>query len=392
MERGAPARAGARRRSARREGRVETVERPAPQDHLQRLRVRHRLPRAPRARVHALRPARDRARQAEAPAGHLPELPRQQRRGVPEGRAGERRPGVDRGPAPLRARAGPALRRLGEGQPDDLRRGDPARVAPGDVPGLPRPQDDGPARDAPGVHRGDRGPGPVGRAGGPPAEHREVAQGRPQTRVQPQRTGQPPGDADHGLRPVPRRVPLQGRPEASHVPVEERPEGRADGGVLRRDRVHRLDAQGLGGAGDQGPTPGVRALEPGDPRALRGVVRRLPHALQARRGDEVHRPPGAVADGAREPVVPGVPQLQRDRDRLPRRPDPGEDQGDARPGGDRAGRTDRVDQGRRRRGRDRRAAAPGADAAAQGAVAGGPDQRRELDGLPRPGRSAQDPQ
>ena len=61
-------------------------------------------------------------------------------------------------------------------------------------------------------------------------------------------------------------------------PVGERPEGRADPGLLRRDQVPRLDAQGHRRAGAEGPASGVRAVEPGHSRPRRRDVRRLPHA------------------------------------------------------------------------------------------------------------------
>ena len=53
------------RGAARREGGA----RPVAQAHVRRLRVRHRLPRPPRPRLHARRPGADRARDEEAAAG-----------------------------------------------------------------------------------------------------------------------------------------------------------------------------------------------------------------------------------------------------------------------------------------------------------------------------------
>ena len=72
------------------------------------------------------------------------------------------------------------------------------------------PADDGAARHAAGVPRGHpRAQGVAGRA-----------------RLRRQRAGDAPGDAQLRLRPVPRRVLLQGRREAAHVPVGQGPHGR----------------------------------------------------------------------------------------------------------------------------------------------------------------------
>ncbi len=67
-------------------------------------------------------------------------------------------------------------------------------------------------------------------------------------------------------------------------PVGEGPQGRADPGLLRRDRLPRLDPQGHRRAAAQGPASGVRAVEPGHARALRRHLLRLPHAEDQYKG------------------------------------------------------------------------------------------------------------
>ena len=57
--------------------------------------------------------------------------------------------------------------------------------------------------------------------------------------------------------------------------------------------VLRLQTQGDRRADSQGATPGVRAVEPGDPCAQRGRLRRLPHAVHARWRHQGFGPLGA---------------------------------------------------------------------------------------------------
>ena len=97
-------------------------------------------------------------------------------------------------------------------QQDAVLRGEAALQAPGRLHRLPRLADDGAARDPPRVHRGH--PRVQGLAG-----RREL---------RPEHDGDAPGDARVRLRPVPRRVLLQGPGEAAHVPVVEGPEGGPD--------------------------------------------------------------------------------------------------------------------------------------------------------------------
>ena len=77
-------------------------------------------------------------------------------------------------------------------------------------------------------------------------------------------------------------------------------EGGRDRGVLRRrgelrgrEAVQGLGARRVGRAGAEGAASGVRAVEPGHPRAERGGVRGLPHALHPRGGAQGERPLGA---------------------------------------------------------------------------------------------------
>ncbi len=63
----------------------------------------------------------------------------------------------------------------------------------------------------------------------------KAKQGHRRLRPEPRR--HPPGDALVRLRPVPRRVLLQGRRQGRHVSVGQRPQGRGDRGVLRQARA-----------------------------------------------------------------------------------------------------------------------------------------------------------
>ena len=94
---------------------------------------------------------------------------------------------------------------------------------------------------------------------------------------------QPPGVAVDGLRPMPRRVLLQGRRQAAHLSVAQRSEGRADRKVLRRRRLEGLCTQGKRRAGAQGAASGVRNVVARHSRPQRRGLCRLPHALRARR-------------------------------------------------------------------------------------------------------------
>jgi hypothetical protein len=94
------------------------------------------------------------------------------------------------------------------------------------------------------------------------------------------------------VRPVPRRVLLQGPREAPRLSLGEGSQDRADHRVLRRDRLPRLDAQGHRRARAQGAASRVRDVEPGFARTRRGHLRRLPHAVDL---PVVHRSTGCAA-------------------------------------------------------------------------------------------------
>ena len=61
---------------------------------------------------------------------------------------------------------------------------------------------------------------------------------------------------------------FKGAGEAAHLSVVQGPEGRADRGLLRRDRLQGLDPRRHRRAGAQGAAPRVRDVEPGHPRPL----------------------------------------------------------------------------------------------------------------------------
>ena len=97
----------------------------------------------------------------------------------------------------------------------------------------------------------------------------------------------------------------------------------ADRAPLRQPAGEGPALQGLGPrrdrhGGPQGPAPGVRALEPGHPRAERRRLRRLPHAVQARGRDEDLRALGAQPAPRGEPLLRRLPPLRRRRDQGPR--------------------------------------------------------------------------
>ena len=106
-------------------------------------------------------------------------------------------------------------------------------------------------------------------------------------------------------------------------PWAQRPQGRADPGLLRRGRLQGLDARRDRRAGAQGAAPRVRDVEPGHPRALRRRLRRLPHALQARRRAEGQRPPRAQPAAERQQRLPDLPPLAGGGAAGARRDDPG---------------------------------------------------------------------
>ncbi len=122
--------------------------------------------------------------------------------------------------------------------------------------------------------------------------------------------GDAPGDARLRLRPVPRRVLLQGPREAAHLPVGQGPaRSTRSSPTTTRIGLQGLDARGDGRAGAQGAAPRVRDVEPGHPRALGRRLRRLPHALHARGRAEDQRPPRAQPAAQHQPRLPDLPQV-----------------------------------------------------------------------------------
>ena len=246
-------------------------------------------------------------------AGHVPALPRVGLRALQEAR--RRRP--DQG--------------LRGDEPDAVRRGAQAGGAPGGLHRLPRPGDDAAARHA-------------ARASSRASARSRRAQGVADYDVNTMATR--PGDAGVRLRPVPRRVLLQGPREAADLPVGQGAQGRRDPRLLRGERLQGLDARRDRRAGAQGAAPRVRDVEPGHPRALRRRLRRLPHAVPARGRAEDQRPPRAQPAAQHQPRLPDLPQVVRGRAARARRDDPGPHLPAAQPRDGRAGRADRRHQGR----------------------------------------------
>ena len=79
--------------------------------------------------------------------------------------------------------------------------------------------------------------------------------------------------------------------------------------VLPRGGLHRLDARRDRRVRAQGPAPRIRNVESGHSRALRRDLRRLPHALHARRRAEDHRPSRTEPAAEHQPRVPDLPQV-----------------------------------------------------------------------------------
>ena len=103
----------------------------------------------------------------------------------------------------------------------------------------------------------------------------------------------------------------------------------------------------------QGPAPRVRDVEPGDPRALGRRLRRLPHALHARRRAQGQRPPRPQPAAQREQRLPDLPQVAGGGARRAGGGDPGAHRRPAQPRDGRAHGPDRRHRGARRR-RERR--------------------------------------
>ena len=293
--------------------------------HVRRLCVRDRLPRSPRSRLHAAGPGADQARDGAAAARLLPAVPRVGDPDIPAAGRRRRLQGI-------RGAGQAVVRRSACGSGEDGFVESSRRRTDDDVPARGRRAPGRAASTA--TTRGawscaSRGPGFIrgiqalaaGRrrcrtsrassAGGAATERRPY---------DPERRRLAAGDALVRLRPVPRRVLLRAEDDAV-LPLEQRAEGRADRELLRRLQVPRrpsflrLDARRDRRRGAQGAASGVRDVEPGHPRAQRRRLRRLPHALQARRRDEGVRPLGAQPAAEHRPRLPDVPPVRRKRDR-----------------------------------------------------------------------------
>ena len=205
-----------------------------PQDHVAGLCVRRGFPRGARPRLHARGPEVHPAPAGGAAARRLPELPCLDLSRLQEGGRWRHRQG------------------LREDQCDALQRGGQARAAPGRLHRLPRRQDHEAPRHPSRLHRGH--PRIQGFAGRPGLRREQAGDAR--------------GDARLRVRPVPRRVLLQGPREAARLPLVQGAQGRGDPGVLRRDRVPGLDPQGHRSARRSRPSTrssssGTRAFTPG---------------------------------------------------------------------------------------------------------------------------------
>src|SRR5690606_11479975 len=141
----------------------------------------------------------------------------------------------------------------------------------------------------------------------------------------------------------------------------------------------------------EGAASRVRALQPGAPRARRGRLRRLPHALPPRRRAQVQRPSRREPAARRESRLSDLPCGQRIAAARAGRGDPGSD---LRPARARDGRGRRADRRSRRGGRvgaRRRGDRDGARAPSPGTVPARLRRGRELDGLPRAAGGGRDP-
>ena len=112
----------------------------------------------------------------------------------------------------------------------------------------------------------------------------------------------------------------------------------------------RLDARGNWRAHVEGAASGVRDVEPGHARPLGRRVRRLPHAVPARRRDEDQRSPRPQPAAEHQPRLPDVPPLAGRGAARARAHDPGPHVPGAQHRDGCAGRADCRHQGRGRRG------------------------------------------
>ena len=185
---------------------------------VRRLRIRDRLPRSPRPRLHAAGPGADEARHRASAARLVPAVPRL---GDPDLPPPRRRRRVQR----LRGAGHAVLWRGARGSGQDRfvepggRRHDdvvfstsraPTRSAASTV----TTREHGAARHAARVHPRHPGTGREPGADAAPREHRAMAAWQPRDALRSQRRCLAPGDALVRLRPVPRRVLLRAKDDA----------------------------------------------------------------------------------------------------------------------------------------------------------------------------------
>ena len=190
------------------------------------------------------------------------------------------------------------LQGLREDEPDAVRRGAEAGEASRSPASTATIRDDAAARHAPGFIEGMRA--------------LKASQGVPNYDVNTH--GHRAGDARVRLRPVPRRVLLQGTGEAADLSRGRRAcrSSRSSRTTTRTGHDDWTHAE-TRRAGPQGAASRVRDVEPGHPRALRRRLRRLPHAVQARRRAEDQRPPRAqpAAEHQHAPARPATSGRRR---------------------------------------------------------------------------------
>ena len=115
--------------------------------------------------------------------------------------------------------------------------------------------------------------------------------------------------------------------------------------VLRGEPARRLDPRRERRAGAQGAASRVRDVEPGHPRAVGRRLRRLPHAVHARRRAEDQRPPRAQPGAEHQQRLPDLPQVAGGGAARARRDHPGARVRAAQPRDGGGGRADRRPQG-----------------------------------------------
>src|SRR5262245_20141534 len=164
----------------------------------------------------------------------------------------------------------------------------------------------------------------------------------------------------------------------------ERAHGGRDRGVLRQGRIHRLGARRDGDEDAEGAAPGVRGVEPGDPRAGGRGVRGLPHAVRAGGGAQGERPLGPEPAPERESGVPDLSPGARAGAAGAGADDPGPAPCALAAGGDGDDGHARRDRGGEEGGGDRRGPRGRRRASPEGAVAARLRGGGELHGLPRP--------